>query len=53
MTGSGADGNASNAGRQNTGQGFYSGTSTISSISVVSSSGNLDAGTVYVYTSAG
>jgi len=33
-------------------QGFYSGSSTISSISVVSDSGNLDAGTVYVYTSA-
>ena len=30
----------------------YAGTSTISSVSVVSSSGNLDAGTVYVYTSA-
>jgi hypothetical protein len=32
--------------------GWYAGTSTISSISVVSSSGNFDAGTVYVYTSA-
>ena len=31
---------------------MYSGTSTISSVSVVSSSGNLDAGTFYVYTSA-
>jgi hypothetical protein len=34
------------------GAGFYAGTSTISSISVISSSGNFDAGTVYVYTSA-
>lgn len=33
-------------------QGVYTGSSTISSISVVSSSGNFDAGTVYVYTSA-
>ena len=32
--------------------GYYSGSSTISSISIVSSSGNFDAGTVYVYTSA-
>jgi hypothetical protein len=32
--------------------GWYAGTSTISSISVVSSVGNFDAGTVYVYTSA-
>jgi hypothetical protein len=33
-------------------QGVYTGSSTISSISVVSSTGNFDAGTVYVYTSA-
>jgi hypothetical protein len=33
-------------------QGFYNSSSTISSISVVSSDGNFDAGTVYVYTSA-
>jgi len=32
--------------------GVYTGTSTISSISMFSSSGNFDAGTVYVYTSA-
>jgi hypothetical protein len=32
--------------------GFYNSSSTISSVSVFSSSGNLDAGTVYVYTSA-
>jgi hypothetical protein len=44
-------GDGTNA-RQITGGGFYSGTSTISSISVVSGAGNLDAGTVYVYTSA-
>jgi hypothetical protein len=34
-------------------QGLYAGTSTISSISLISSVGNLDAGTVYVYGSAG
>ena len=34
------------------GQGFYNSASTISSISVFSTNGNLDAGTVYVYTSA-
>jgi hypothetical protein len=33
-------------------QGFYNSASTISSVSIFSSSGNLDAGTVYVYTSA-
>jgi hypothetical protein len=32
--------------------GIYSGTSTISSVSIVSVTGNLDAGTVYVYASA-
>jgi hypothetical protein len=32
--------------------GYYTGTSTISSISIVSEAGNFDAGTVYVYTSA-
>ena len=34
------------------GGGYYDSASTISSISVVASSGSLDAGTVYVYTSA-
>lgn len=34
------------------GGGFYSGTSTISSVSVISSTGNFDAGTIFVYTSA-
>jgi hypothetical protein len=34
------------------GGGVYNSTSTISSISIVSSSGNLDAGTVFVYGSA-
>jgi len=34
------------------GQGFYSGSSTISSVSVISSNGNFTAGTVFVYTSA-
>lgn len=33
-------------------QGYYNSSSTISSISVVSSTGNFDAGTVYVFTSA-
>jgi hypothetical protein len=33
-------------------QGYYDSASTISSISVISSTGNFDAGTVYVYTSA-
>ena len=32
--------------------GIYTGTSTISSVSVISSSGNLDAGTIYVYKTA-
>jgi hypothetical protein len=40
-----------NAGTNQIG-GFYAGTSTISSVSVISSVGNFDAGTVYVYTSA-
>jgi hypothetical protein len=30
-------------------QGYYSGTSAVTSISIVSSSGNFDAGTIYVY----
>jgi hypothetical protein len=33
-------------------QGYYNSSSTISSVSVISSVGNFDAGTVYVYTSA-
>ena len=33
-------------------QGFYKGSSTVSSISIISSSGNFDAGTLYVYASA-
>jgi hypothetical protein len=32
--------------------GYYAGTSTISSVSLISSSGNWDAGTVYIYASA-
>ena len=32
--------------------GYYSSSSTISSVSIISSAGNLDAGTVYIYTSA-
>lgn len=34
------------------GQGIYTGTSTISSISILSSVGNFDNGTIYIYTSA-
>jgi len=34
------------------GQGYYNSSSTISSISIFSATGNLDSGTVYVYTSA-
>ena len=41
-----------NAGRSNQGVGFYDSASTISSVSIVSSAGNFDAGTIYVYTSA-
>ena len=33
-------------------QGFYNSSSTISSVSVISGTGNFDAGTVFVYTSA-
>jgi hypothetical protein len=33
-------------------QGFWSGSAAVTSISVVSGTGNFDAGTVYVYTSA-
>ncbi len=32
--------------------GIYAGTSTISSVSIISTAGNFDAGTIYVYTSA-
>jgi hypothetical protein len=37
---------------QQTAGGFYDSASAISSISLLSSSGNFDAGTIYVYTSA-
>ena len=40
----------SGAGAQNTiGQGFYKGTSTVSSVSLIVESGTFDAGTIYVY----
>jgi hypothetical protein len=50
--GGGASMGAQGGQRNRMGQHIYDSSSTISSISVVSSSGNLDAGTVYVYTSA-
>lgn len=48
-------GNSGNSPGQQTGsivQGIYSGTSAVSSISVILSTGNFDAGFIYVYTSA-
>lgn len=45
-------GSATTGGEIYTLGGYYAGTSTISSISIVSDGSNLDAGTVYVYTSA-
>jgi len=45
-----ADGSIGHASRVN--GGWYSGSSTISSVSLLSDSGNFDAGTIYVYTSA-
>ena len=49
-----ASGNAAGGNTQsmNVMGGTYTGSSTISSVSIVSSSGNFDAGTIYVYTSA-
>lgn len=41
-----------NSGEQNFVGGIYASSSTISSISILSNSGNFDAGTIYVYTSA-
>jgi len=38
--------------QSNVSQGVYKGTSTISSVSIISSSGNFDAGTIYIYGSA-
>ena len=46
-TGASAAGGAS--AQLNTGGATYSGTSTISSISILSDTGNFDAGTIYVY----
>lgn len=48
----GANASTSNAQQNYILGGYYNSSSTISSVSVFSSSGNLDAGTVYVYTSA-
>ena len=44
-------GGASNQ-TQNYGGGLYAGTSTISSVSIISNTGNFDSGKIYVYTSA-
>ena len=41
-----------NNGRSDQGVGFYNSASTISSVSIISSAGNFDNGTIYVYTSA-
>ena len=49
---SGCDGNGGANGWNSTVQGIYKGSAVISSISLVSSTGNFDAGTVYVYGSA-
>jgi hypothetical protein len=50
--GGGASMGAQGGQRNRMGQHLYTDSATISSISIVSSSGDLDAGTVYVYTSA-
>jgi hypothetical protein len=50
--GAGANDAGSNSQQGLFGYGFYNSTSTISSISLVSTIGNFDAGTIYVYTSA-
>jgi hypothetical protein len=49
---SGTDQSGGNSGKSFVMQGFYSGSSVITSISVFSGTGNLDAGNVFVYTSA-
>lgn len=49
--GSSGDGGSQGAAQNNLG-GTYTGTSTISSVSIISSVGNFDAGTIYVYGSA-
>lgn len=51
-TGSASSGGGESGQESYSGQGFYSGSSTISSVSIISSTGNFDAGTIYVYTSA-
>ena len=43
---------SSNAGSMNSGGAVYNSASTISSVSIVSETGNFDAGTIYVYTTA-
>jgi hypothetical protein len=43
--------NANNSFSRNTG-GYYTGTSTISSVSIISDNGNFDAGTIFIYGSA-
>jgi hypothetical protein len=51
MAGGGTDSSGQNSRLYNQG-GYYNSASTISSVSVNSSTGNFDAGTVYIYTSA-
>lgn len=52
FTGAGAASGGQTSQQTYSGQGIYSGSSTISSVSIISSTGNFDAGTIYVYTSA-
>lgn len=52
FTGAGAASGGQSGQQTYSGQGIYSGSSTISSVSIISSTGNFDAGTIYVYTSA-
>jgi hypothetical protein len=48
-TGAGADAGGGSNHRQQSLQGTYTGTSAITSVSLISSTGNFDAGTIYVY----
>jgi hypothetical protein len=48
-TGAGSDAAGGSSHRQQSLQGTYTGTSAITSVSLISSTGNFDAGTIYVY----
>jgi hypothetical protein len=52
FTGAGAASGGQTGQTTHSGQGIYSSASTISSVSIISSTGNFDAGTIFVYTSA-